>query len=69
MLFQRNPDLFSFEVNFLVLLIHQKILGYLLLLLLLILLLQSDATEEPDASFTVKKAQKTTSAVMRLLVQ
>ena len=34
-----------------------------------ILLLQSDATEEPEASFTVQKAQKTTSAVMRFLVQ
>lgn len=62
MLLQRTPNLFSFEVNFSVLLIDQKILDHFYIT-------TPKWRDRRKASFTLQKAQKTTSTVMRLLVQ
>ena len=62
MLPQRTPNLFSFEVNFSVLLIDQKILDHFYIT-------TPKWRDRRKASFTLQKAQKTTSTVMRLLVQ
>ena len=62
MLLQRTPNLFSSEVNFSVLLIDQKILDHFYIT-------TPKWRDRRKASFTLQKAQKTTSTVMRLLVQ
>ena len=62
MLIQRTPNLFSFEVNFSILLIDQKILDHFYIT-------TPKWRDRRKASFTLQKAQKTTSTVMRLLVQ
>ena len=62
MLLQRTPNLFSFEVNFSILLIDQKILDHFYIT-------TPKWRDRRKASFTLQKAQKTTSTVMRLLVQ
>ena len=62
MLLQRTPNLFSFEVNFSVLLIDQKILDHFYIT-------TPKRRDRRKASFTLQKAQKTTSTVIRLLVQ
>ena len=62
MLLQRTPNLFSSEVNFSVLLIDQKILDHFYIT-------TPWWRDRRKASFTLQKAQKTTSTVMRLLVQ
>ena len=62
MLLQRTPNLFSFEVNFSILLIDQRILDHFYIT-------TPKWRDRRKASFTLQKAQKTTSTVMRLLVQ
>ena len=62
MLLQRTPNLFSFEVNFSILLIDQKILDHFYIT-------TPKWRDRRKASFTLQKAQKTTSTVMRLLIQ